>query len=142
MKIHTKVRYGLRAMTEIANQESSVGVFQKDIAEAQEIPLRYLESIISGLKLAGLLVDFSGRSSGYVLSRPTSDISVYDIYRAFEPELTLVNCLYEGNECDRATICPARDYWFELNNEIKESMMSSTLEVIAKNKTVLVKITT
>ena len=132
MKMNTKVRYGLRAMIEISNNESSKGILQKDISVAQEIPLKYLDVIISDLKRTGLIVNFAGKRSGYILTRQVSEISVYDIYRAFEPELTLVNCACPRNECSRIHICPAKDYWFELSNTIKNQMESTTLEQIVK----------
>jgi Rrf2 family protein len=84
--------------------------------------------IIAGLKNAGLIVNYSGKSSGYVLTRPHDQISVYDIYRAFEPELTLVNCACPGNECKRIDICPATDYWFHLNEQIIDLMRSTALD--------------
>jgi len=130
--MNTKVRYGLRAMIEISNNESSTGMLQKDISAAQEIPLKYLDAIITGLRNAGLIVNFAGKRSGYILTMQPGEISVYDIYRAFEPELTLVNCACPGNECSRIHICPAKDYWFELNNVIKNQMESTTLEQIVK----------
>ena len=133
MKMNTKVRYGLRAMIEISNNESSTGMLQKDISAAQEIPLKYLDAIITGLRNAGLIVNFAGKRSGYILTRQPGEISVYDVYRAFEPELTLVNCACPGNNCSRIDICPAKDYWFELNNVIKNQMESTTLEQIIKS---------
>ncbi len=128
MKMNTKIRYGLRAMIESNTNESSVGILQKDISAIQEIPLKYLDSIITGLRNAGLIVNYSGKRSGYVLARSPGEITVYDIYRAFEPELTLVNCSNPANECKRIDCCPAKDYWFELNNLIKDQMKSSTLD--------------
>ena len=132
MKMNTKVRYGLRAMIEISKKESPPGILQKEISAAQEIPLKYLDSIITGLRNAGLIVNYGGKRSGYILTRQPDEISVYDVYRAFEPELTLVNCTCPGNECSRIDICPAKDYWFELNNVIKNQMESTTLEQIVK----------
>ena len=107
-------------------------MLQKDISAAQEIPLKYLDSIITGLRNAGLIVNFAGKRSGYILTRKAGEISVYDIYRAFEPELTLVNCTCPGNECSRIEICPAKDYWFELSSTIKKQMESSSLDQIVK----------
>jgi Rrf2 family protein len=130
--MNTKVRYGLRAMIEISNNRSSTGMLQKDISAAQEIPLKYLDSIITGLRNAGLIINFRGKRSGYILTRHPDEISVYDIYRAFEPELTLVNCTCPGNECSRIEICPAKDYWFELSSTIKKQMESSSLDQIVK----------
>ena len=132
MKMTTKVRYGLRAMIEISTRDNSIGVLQKDISKVQDIPLKYLDSIITGLRNAGLIVNFAGKRSGYILSRSPNEISVYEIYRAFEPELTLVNCTCPGNECKRINICPAKDYWAELNLVIKDQMTSTNLEQIIK----------
>ena len=140
MKMNTKVRYGLRAMIEISNNKSSSGILQKEISAAQEIPLKYLDSIITGLRNAGLIVNFGGKRSGYILARQLDEISVYDVYRAFEPELTLVNCACPGNECSRINICPAKDYWFELNNVIKNQMESTTLEQIVKRHEISINI--
>ncbi|OFY49762.1 MAG: hypothetical protein A2W85_07850 [Bacteroidetes bacterium GWF2_41_31] len=134
MKINTKVRYGLRAMIEISISNSSSGIQQKEISANQDIPLNYLDSIITGLRNAGLIVNYSGKSSGYILTKSAAEISVYDVYRAFEPELTLVNCSCPGNECKKINICPTKDYWFELNNTIKTQMMSTTLfDLITNN---------
>ncbi|MDP2339241.1 MAG: Rrf2 family transcriptional regulator [Bacteroidota bacterium] len=132
MKINTKVRYGLRAMVEIRNNQRQ-GILQKQIAEAQEISLAYLDSIITSLRNAGLITNYAGKSSGYILARSASEISVYDIYRAFEPELTLVNCDCPSNECKRTNICPTKDYWFELNNQIKQIMKNSYLDKLPVN---------
>lgn len=136
MKINTKVRYGLRAMIEIASDTNVLGVLQKEIADKQEIPLNYLDTIISGLRNAGLIVNTSGRSSGYLPAKKADRIFVYDIYRAFEPEIILVQCSCETNECSRSQLCPITDYWFTLNNLIKESMRSTSLSDLIKNKSI------
>ncbi|MBU3926175.1 MAG: Rrf2 family transcriptional regulator, partial [Bacteroidetes bacterium] len=56
----------------------------KEISANQDIPLNYLNSIITGLRNAGLIVNYSGKSSGYILTKSAGEISVYDVYRAFE----------------------------------------------------------
>ena len=133
MRINTKVRYGLRAMIEISNNESSSSIQQKEISAAQEIPLKYLDSIITGLRNAGLIVNYRGKRSGYILTRPTTEISVYDIYRAFEPELTLVNCACPGNECKRINFCPATDYWSELKELMMKGVPFSSFDEIKES---------
>ena len=132
MKINTKVRYGLRAMLEIADPLNSTGTLQKDIALRQDIPLNYLDGIISGLRNAGLIVNFQGKSSGYLLARKVDEISVYDIYRAFEPDLQLVNCSCVTNECKRSFTCPAKDYWLGLTNQIKKIMENTCITSLLK----------
>ncbi len=134
MKLNTKVRYGLRAITDIAENQSDGGVLQKDIAERQDIPLNYLDSIVSSLRSRGLIMNVAGKRSGYKLTRLTKEITVYDVYRAFEPELTLVSCLCDKMECQRSGNCPARDYWFELNKHLKGLLSNSTLDQIIKGE--------
>ena len=131
MRINTNIRYGLRSIIEIAN--STEPVLQKEIAERQEISLNYLDSIIAGLKNAGLIINSGGKSSGYILAKKAKDITVYQIYRAFSPDLQLVNCVCETNKCQRSNNCPAKDYWFELNSKLKETMNAKTLEDILRN---------
>lgn len=132
MKLNTKVRYGLRAIIDIAENQHEGGVLQKDINERQGIPLKYLDTIITGLRNHGLIINVRGKRSGYKLAKPASEISVYEVYRAFEPELSLVNCLYESVECNHDESCPSRDYWFELNKNLKSQMQKSSLEQIMR----------
>jgi len=131
MKINTNIRYGLRAMIEIA--KNTEPVLQKEISERQEIPVNYLDSIISGLRNAGLIMNQAGKRSGYILAIKPSHISVYQVYRAFSPELSLVNCTCETMECKRSNICPTKDFWFDLNKRLVECMDSKTLEELLKD---------
>lgn len=126
MKINTNIRYGLRALIEIAGNTEPV--LQKEIAERQDIPLNYLDSIISGLKNAGLIINHGGKRSGYILAKKPAAISVYQVYRAFSPELSLVYCTCDTMECKRTQTCPAKDYWFELNQRLIECMEMKTLD--------------
>ncbi|HBK42488.1 MAG TPA: Rrf2 family transcriptional regulator, partial [Porphyromonadaceae bacterium] len=64
MKINSKIRYGLRTMIEIACCKEPTGILQKDIAKNQNISVKYLDYIISALKLKGLISNTKGRGSG------------------------------------------------------------------------------
>ena len=83
MKINTKIRYGLRTMIEIAGCLDPEGILQKDIAKNQNISVKYLDYIISALKLKGLIMNVRGRGSGYRLARPIDEITMLYIYSAF-----------------------------------------------------------
>jgi Rrf2 family transcriptional regulator, iron-sulfur cluster assembly transcription factor len=130
MKVNTKVRYGLRSMIEIAQHPD--GILQKEIAERQEIPLYYLDTIITGLRNAGLIVNYAGKGSGYILAKNQQNISAYDVYRAFEPELQLVNCSFSTNECKRSNLCSAKDFWSDLSFEIKTAMENKMLDELVQ----------
>jgi Rrf2 family protein len=132
MKFNTKTRYGLRTMLELAlNENGEEGIFQKDIAENQNVSIKYLDQIIAALKAAGLIANVGGKKSGYKLNRPAKDISVYDIYTAFEEELVIIDCLLHGGHCPNKQKCVMRDYWSGLNQTIRSSMESMSIKELA-----------
>lgn len=76
MRLSTKVRYGLRALTHVAYRGyASAHV----IAEQQAIPSRYLEEIIGELRKAGFVVGKRGPRGGYRLAKPAAEIAVSDV---------------------------------------------------------------
>jgi Rrf2 family protein len=127
LKFSTRTRYGLRAMIEIAKHSPGTGVFQKDIATAQEISNKYLDHIIHGLKAAGLIANLKGKKSGYVLTKPPEKITVLDIHSAFEPGICVIDCMSENFKCDRENGCEARGFWSTLNRQVSELFESTTL---------------
>jgi Rrf2 family protein len=127
MKFSTKTRYGLRAIIEIAINEKAKGILQKDIAKNQEISYKYLDHIINSLKVAGLITRAAGRKSGYVLTLAPEKISVYDVHKAFEPGICIVDCLAGNTPCERQNHCALNEFWEKLNNLIIEYFKSTTI---------------
>lgn len=132
MKFNTKIRYGIRAVLEIALDESGNGVFQKDIGARQKISVKYLDHIIPALKTAGLVVNKSGRKSGYIITRKPSEIRLLEIYKAFEPDVVIVDCISHRYICELSKKCGAKDFWAGLNNVIIQYFESHTVEDLIK----------
>ena len=134
MKFNTKTRYGIRTMIELAMHWNNGGVYQKEISKRQEISFKYLDQIIASLKASGLIVNSNGRMSGYILSKDPEKISVYDIYKAFENELVIIECLTGEGICKRDRLCAARDLWSELNRLIVKYLESTKLIDLAQKQ--------
>lgn len=132
MKINTKIRYGVRTMIEVALHSQSEGILQKEIALNQDLSEKYLDSIISSLKASNLIINIGGKKSGYILNIPASKITIYDIYKAFEQELAIVQCINNPGICSRTTICVTREFWTGLNNLIIAYLRKTTLEMLVK----------
>lgn len=132
MRVNSKIRYGLRTMIEIAGSTDSNGMLQKDIAKNQNISLKYLDPIISSLKLKGLITNSKGKGSGYRLTRAPEDITMFDIYTAFE-QIVVIECINNLSFCDRSLHdCKGRNYWNEfkldLENILKKKNLAQILE--------------
>lgn len=134
MRLNTKVRYGLRTMIEIAMNAGNKGMLQKEISRNQDIPNKYLDKIIADLKSAGLIVNVSGKKSGYRLARPAREITLYDIYQASEGKILLIECLNDDTGCCRNEVCASQEYWYALNTEIEAILYSKNLDSLAKRQ--------
>jgi len=95
MRITAKVDYAVRATTELARQalevEGRAPIKGEAIATAQEIPVRFLESILAELRRSGIVGSQRGADGGYWLARPPDQVSVADLIRAVEGPLADVH---------------------------------------------------
>ncbi|MFH1458383.1 MAG: Rrf2 family transcriptional regulator [Candidatus Omnitrophota bacterium] len=128
MKLSTKVRYGTRAMLDLACYYGNGPVLLKDISKRQEISLKYLDRILSSLKAAGLVKTLRGAKGGYVLNYPSSKITIKQIAEALEGPLALVECLHNKTFCRKVNSCVTHDIWSELNKVMEAVLRTTTLE--------------
>ncbi|BAZ02808.1 hypothetical protein NIES37_68210 [Tolypothrix tenuis PCC 7101] len=85
MELSHKFEYALVAMLEIAKSYKSREPRQiKEIAEIQNIPVRYLDQLLGILRSGGLIKSIRGAKGGYILARKPENISVLDVYRCIE----------------------------------------------------------
>jgi Rrf2 family protein len=89
MQVSAKVDYAVRAVLEVASRDTD-RVTRDELSEAQDIPPRYLEVVLTDLRRAGLLFGHRGSSGGYSLGRPAETITVADVARAVDGPLALV----------------------------------------------------
>jgi Rrf2 family protein len=92
MRVTAKVDYAVRAATMLASRAADDGrpVKGDRIATSQDIPVKYLENILSELRQAGIVRSQRGAEGGYWLARPAAEITVADVIRAVEGPLAHV----------------------------------------------------
>lgn len=129
MMISTKGRYALRVMIDLAQNNTGEFISLKDVAQRQEISMKYLEMIVSLLNKGKMVESQRGKSGGYRLARKPSEYTVESILTLTEGTLAPVNCVENGaKNCDRATGCITLPLWQKLDNVIGEYLESVTLE--------------
>ena len=132
MKVNTKVRYGLRAIVQIAGEYGNEPLPISAIAESQEISSKYLEQVVGSLRRAGLIVSRKGVRGGYTLGRPPAEITLWDVICALDSHTAPVDCVLEPETCGRADDCITRSIWTLLNLRLKEFWTSFTLEDLVR----------
>lgn len=129
MKISTRGRYALRFMIDLAQHGKEVYVPLKEVAESQEISIKYLEQITSLLSKFGLLQSIRGPQGGYRLSKDPSEYTVGEILRITEGSLSPVSCLEDSvNTCERKESCVTLKIWEGLEKRVNEYLDSITLD--------------
>ncbi len=140
MKLSTRIRYGVRAMLELAANQSKEPLRIKTIAHRQGISVKYLEQLMAMLKSAGFVRGIRGSRGGYILAKPANQIKLSDVFEALEGPVTTVECLENENYCARVADCLTRQLWVEVQQAIMNVLQSVTLQDLvdrAKDKRTL-----
>ncbi|MFG1418706.1 Rrf2 family transcriptional regulator [Xanthobacter sp. V0B-10] len=126
-----KGKYGLKAAVHLARLPAGGSTQVADIAEANNIPKKFLDVILGELRNAGFLASKKGKLGGYRLAKPAEDILVGDMIRALDGPLAPFPCAsrnaYEPCEdCDVST-CEVRLMMVRVRDAIGTVLDTTTL---------------
>lgn len=137
MKISTKGRYALRVMVDLAANNTGEFIPLKDIAERQDITIKYMEQLISSLLKVGYIKSLRGNKGGYKLTKEPKEYTVGNILRTMEGSLAPISCLEDlTNQCPRNDKCLTLPFWEGLYQVINHYVDSVTLEDLLRNQSV------
>lgn len=138
MLLTQKHKYALRAIFELAKRHQHQGSQIKlaEIAQAQAIPLRFLEVIMAQLKNSGLVVSKRGRYGGYALRKNPDQILVGDIFRFLDDRSRHDRCdvciAQEG--CPLYADCAFRPMWVRVCDAIYGVFDQTTIQDLINNE--------
>lgn len=132
MKISSKGRYGLRILLELALVEGQL-LTAREIAERQDISIKYTEQIVGILTRAGFIKSQRGSTGGYSLAMNSSEIIVGDVLRATEGSLTVSECIESPGNCDRQELCVTRKVWVKMQDAIENIVDNITLKDLVED---------
>ena len=103
--LSSKTKYGLKAMSFIARQDSKLPIQISTIAEKENISQKYLESILLVLRKSGFLGSKKGKKGGYYLLKKPEDIKMAEVMRVLEGPIAMVSCV-SLNYYEKCNDCP------------------------------------
>jgi Rrf2 family protein len=117
-----RTRYAIRALLHLGDRYGKGPVQLGEIAEAQNIPAKFLTVILSEMKRAGFVETMRGKEGGYWLSRPPGEITYGDIVRATSGSLALVPCAAKlaytpCENCIDEAVCRLRTVMMSVRDE-------------------------
>lgn len=125
MHITAKVDYAVRAVLEIAAADGTVS--GGELAEAQDLPVKFLGGILATLTKAGILVSHRGPTGGYALARDAAAIPVADIVRAIDGPLAAVRGMPPEDVAYPGAAAPLRDVWVAARAGLRLALESVTI---------------
>jgi Rrf2 family protein len=136
LKVSQKTEYAMRAMIDLAIRRLRHGdslVPARAIAEAQQIPLRFLEQQLGALHKAGLVESFRGAGGGCRLARDSATIMVSDVVDAIEGPMYPMYCLDEADHtCFQDSHCGLQELWGDVHLAIRQVFEKTTLAELAE----------
>jgi Rrf2 family iron-sulfur cluster assembly transcriptional regulator len=136
VKLSTKGRYAVTAMTDLAAHSDGHPVSLADIAERQEISLSYLEQLFCKMRQRGLVTSVRGPGGGYRLAMSAAETRIADIILAVDEPLRATRCgAAAPNGChSKRGKCLTHDLWEALGNQIHLFLSSVTLADVVGGK--------
>jgi Rrf2 family cysteine metabolism transcriptional repressor len=136
MMFSTKAEYGVRVMAHLAKRNGDQPISLGTIAEAEGLPLAYLEHLIQRLRKAELVDSRRGAHGGYTLARAAEEISMADVVRALEGDIAPIECITADPEGTLVCIrdgqlghdpCPTKLLWTRVQGSIVRTLTDMTL---------------
>lgn len=135
MMISTRGRYALRVLLDLAEHQSEGYIAMKNVAERQNLSLKYIERIMPVLSKNDYVRGVHGKGGGYRLSREPKDYRIGDILKLTEGDLAPVACLgCDASPCDRADICKTLPMWKEFYGIVNDYFDKITLADLMNQK--------
>jgi Rrf2 family protein len=143
MLFSTKAEYGVRLMIELGRQPGSTPISLNSVAEAEHLPLSYLEHLVAKLRKAGLVTSTRGAHGGYRLAKPATEIKMDDVVQALEGQIAPMECFHEtpegrvlcSHEDDSAGGCATKLLWTRVQNGVNKALAGTTLAELVEFST-------
>lgn len=136
-----KGKYGLKAMVHLARISDGELVSAGDIAEAHQIPRKFLDNIFTELRNAGFVHSRKGKGGGFVLARPANEIAIGNIIRALDGALAPIACASKTDyrPCDDCVEddCEVRHIMLQVREAIANVLDNRTLADSLENDSAL-----
>lgn len=135
MLFSTKAEYGIRLMVELGRQADRGTVSLTSIAEAENLPLPYLEHLVAKLRKSGLVTSTRGAHGGYALARPADEIDMLEVVEALEGPIVPMECFHEDPkgrvQCshpgERDGNCATKFLWMKVHSGVTTALGGTTL---------------
>jgi Rrf2 family protein len=128
--LSSRAKYATRALLDLSLHQEEGPIQIHDVAERQNIPIKYLEQILLQLKRSGFVVSRKGPGGGYALAMPPAKITLGAVVRAMDGPLAPISCAsvtgYTECGCPEPETCGLREVWKEARDALSAVLDGTT----------------
>ncbi|MEX2193951.1 MAG: Rrf2 family transcriptional regulator [Thermoleophilaceae bacterium] len=140
MNFSAKTEYGVRLMVELGRHDGERPTSLKAIAEAERLPLSYLEHVVADLKKAGLVAATRGAHGGYRLNKPATDIDMGEVVQALEGTIAPMECFTPqgiqhvacSHHDDAGRACATKLLWTRVQGGVIRALQGTSLQELVE----------
>lgn len=130
--ISQKAKYALRALSALARGDQKQPLQILEIATSHNIPKKFLEQILLDLKREGIVRSLRGKTGGYLLLRPATDVTFGEVLRIIDGPLAPLPCLSitayrRCDDCDGEVSCEIRHVFHRVAEAERAVLFSATI---------------
>ncbi|MEU7725286.1 Rrf2 family transcriptional regulator [Streptomyces sp. NPDC040724] len=133
MRISARADYAVRAALQLAASQDDGPVKAEAIADAQDIPHKFLEGILNDMRRGGLVLSQRGGNGGYRLAKPAGSISIADVIRVVDGPLVSVRGVRPPDLSYTGPAQALLPLWIALRANVREILDGVTLADVASS---------
>lgn len=132
-----RAKYGMKAMKYLAEKPKGTPVLISEISESENIPFKFLQGILLGLKKHGFLDSKKGKGGGYYLKMSPNEINLASLFRVLDGPIALVPCVslnyYEKcDDCPDEYVCCVNRLMVQVRDQTLTLLENETLADLLK----------
>jgi Rrf2 family protein len=127
LELTKRADYAIRAVLALARTPRGERRSVREVAADQRIPVRFLPQVMGDLLRAGLVEATVGRSGGYRLARPSTEISLLDVVEAVEGDSRRRVCVLRGGPCAVDGVCDVHAVFTAAQDDVLQRLRTTTV---------------
>ena len=128
LELTKRADYAIRAVLALSRAADGERLSVRRIAADERVPGRFLPQVMGDLVRAGLVEGTVGRSGGYRLAKPSSEISLLEVVEAVEGDSRRRVCVLRGGPCALAGVCDVHAVFAAAQEDVLARLRSTTVE--------------
>jgi Rrf2 family protein len=132
LELTKRADYAIRAVLALSRAPDGERLSARRIATEQHVPERFLPQVMGDLVRAGVVEGTVGRTGGYRLAKPSTDISLLEVVEAVEGDSRRRVCILRGGPCADSAVCDVHAVFATAQDDVLNRLRATTIDAASR----------